>query len=187
VKLWVGTSGYSYKPWLGKFYPERLAALIGSLDARPFAEWNARDCAGPDEWRAHLTTLFPEVRPKGFAEVRSADAVAPEWYAAPLVLLAGIVYHPPTLRAAADLLGDPDPGLLHAAGRDGLSDPRIGAVARDLADLALAGAAALPGIFDGDGLNEAAAFFARYTRRSRSPGDDVLDALAAAPVAAAAD
>jgi uncharacterized protein YecE (DUF72 family) len=26
MKLWVGTSGYSYKPWLGKFYPERLAA-----------------------------------------------------------------------------------------------------------------------------------------------------------------
>jgi len=26
VKLWVGTSGYSYKPWLGNFYPERLPA-----------------------------------------------------------------------------------------------------------------------------------------------------------------
>jgi uncharacterized protein YecE (DUF72 family) len=26
VKLWVGTSGYSYKAWLGAFYPERLAA-----------------------------------------------------------------------------------------------------------------------------------------------------------------
>ena len=26
MKFWVGTSGYSYKPWLGKFYPERLAA-----------------------------------------------------------------------------------------------------------------------------------------------------------------
>ncbi len=26
VKLWVGTSGYSYKEWLGKFYPERFPA-----------------------------------------------------------------------------------------------------------------------------------------------------------------
>lgn len=25
MKLWVGTSGYSYKAWLGNFYPERLA------------------------------------------------------------------------------------------------------------------------------------------------------------------
>ncbi|MEX0806661.1 MAG: DUF72 domain-containing protein [Candidatus Binatia bacterium] len=26
MKLWVGTSGYSYKEWLGRFYPERLSA-----------------------------------------------------------------------------------------------------------------------------------------------------------------
>ena len=26
MKLWVGTSGYSYKPWLGNLYPERLPA-----------------------------------------------------------------------------------------------------------------------------------------------------------------
>jgi len=26
MKIWVGTSGYSYKAWLGNFYPERLAA-----------------------------------------------------------------------------------------------------------------------------------------------------------------
>ena len=154
---------------------------------RPFAEWNAEGCAGPDEWRSHLTTLFPEVRPKGFVEVRGADAVAPEWYAAPLVLLAGIVYHLPTLRAAVDLLGPPEPALLHAAGRDGLSDPRIASVARDLADLGMRGAAALPGFFSAEDLDEAAEFFERYTHLSRSPADDVLDALAAAPVAAAAD
>ncbi|HEX6910719.1 MAG TPA: glutamate-cysteine ligase family protein [Longimicrobium sp.] len=144
----------------------------------PFAAWNAEGCAGVDAWHAHLTTLFPEVRPKGFAEVRSADAVAPEWYAAPLVLLAGILYHPPTLRAAADLLGAPDPALLHAAGRDGLSDPRIAATARDLYELAMAGAAALPGFFSAADLDEAAEYFARYTARSRAPADDALDALA---------
>ena len=26
MKLWVGTSGFSYKAWLGNFYPERMAA-----------------------------------------------------------------------------------------------------------------------------------------------------------------
>jgi glutamate--cysteine ligase len=160
------------------------AILLGDDDRfRPFAEWNAHGCATPDDWRAHLTTLFPEVRPKGFAEVRSADVVAPEWYAAPLVLLAGIVHHPPTLRAAAELLGAPDPGLLHAAGRDGLSDPRIASVARGLAELALAGAAAMPGFFAAQDLDEAAAFFARYTRLSRSPADDVLELISPAPLA----
>jgi glutamate--cysteine ligase len=165
------------------------AILLGDgVGLRPFAEWNAEGCVGMDDWHAHLTTLFPEVRPKGFAEVRAADSVAPEWYAAPLVLLAGIVQHPPTLRAAADVVGAPRPALLHAAGRDGLSDARIAAVARDLAELAMAGAAALPGFFSAADLEEAAAFFARYTRLARSPADDVLDALAAAHrVDAAAD
>jgi uncharacterized protein YecE (DUF72 family) len=43
VKLWVGTSGYSYRPWLGKFYPERLAAkeMLGYYAARlPAVEIN---------------------------------------------------------------------------------------------------------------------------------------------------
>ncbi len=43
MKLWVGTSGYSYKPWLGKFYPERLAAkeMLGYYAARlPCVEIN---------------------------------------------------------------------------------------------------------------------------------------------------
>lgn len=162
------------------------AILLGDgVRWRTFGEWNAEGCVGPDEWRAHLTTLFPEVRPKGFAEVRSADAVAPEWYAAPLVLLAGILYHPPSLRAAAELLGAPDAGLLHAAGREGLADPRLASVAADLAELAMTGAAALPGFFAADDLDEAAAFFARYTRRARSPADDMLDALSTAPALSA--
>lgn len=144
---------------------------------RPFAAWNDEGRAGPDAWRAHLTTLFPEVRPKGFAEVRSADAVAPEWYAAPLVLLAGILYHPQAMRAAEDRLGAPDPGLLHAAGRDALADPSVAAAACDLARMAMAGAAALPGFFSAEDLDGAAEFFARYTFSARSPADDALDAL----------
>lgn len=166
---------------VGEYLDFALAApaiLLGDDERfRPFAEWNAHGCATLDDWRTHLTTLFPEVRPKGFAEVRAADAVAPEWYAAPLVLLGGIVHHPPTLRAAAELLGAPDPSLLHAAGRDALSDPRIASVARDLAELALTGAAALPGFFAARDLEEAAAFFARYTRLARSPADDVLERI----------
>jgi glutamate--cysteine ligase len=163
------------------------AILLGDGSRfRPFAEWNAEGCADVDAWRAHLTTLFPEVRPKGFAEVRSMDAVAPEWYAAPLVLLAGIVQHAPALRAASELLGAPDPALLHAAGRDGLSDPAIAGVARDLAALGMRGAAALPGFFAAEDLDEAGAFFARYTDRARSPADDVLDRLASAESGVAA-
>ena len=54
---------------------------------------SASGSAAPDvtleEWHDHLTTLFPEVRPRGHFELRSADAVAPQWYAAPLALAVG--------------------------------------------------------------------------------------------------
>ena len=125
------------------------------------------------DWCAHLSTLFPEVRPRGYFELRSCDVVAPEWYAVPLVLVAGIVYHRPSLDAAAELLGPPDPALLARAGQMGLAEPTVGALAPTLCDLALTGCRALGAPFvEDDDLDAAAAFFDRYTRRGLSPADD---------------
>jgi glutamate--cysteine ligase len=137
-------------------------------------------------WREHLSTLFPEVRPRGFAEVRSADALPPDACAAPLVLLGGIVYHEPTLRAAAELLGRPDEGLLERAGREGPAAGGIAPTAAALVDLALRGAAALPAMFPAGVREAAAGFFERYTLRGRCPADDVPVAVCPGPVGAAA-
>jgi glutamate--cysteine ligase len=104
-----------------------------------FGDWLGLADPTLDEWHEHLSTLFPEVRPRGHLEVRSADAIAPEWYAAPLVLLAGILYDPATLRAADDLLGAPDPELLYRSSRDGLHDQSIASTSADLFQLALNG------------------------------------------------
>jgi glutamate--cysteine ligase len=148
----------------------------------PFRTWNERGRVTEDHWKAHLTTLFPDVRPKGFVEVRGADAVAAEWYAAPLVFFAGLTYHPPAFAAARELVGSPDPALLDLAGRVGLGDERIGTVARDLFELALSGAEALgPAFLSPGDLEEARAFFETYTARSLSPADDTLAACTCAP------
>ncbi len=159
------------------------AILFPTLDGehRPFSEWLALTNPTIEEWRDHLSTLFPEVRPRGHLELRSADAIAPEWYAAPLALTAGMLYDSRALRAAADLLGPPDLGLLERAGRDGLHDPQIAGIAADLFQLALSGCAGLgPGYFHPADLEQARAFFDRYTRCGRAPADDVLqDAIAA--------
>jgi glutamate--cysteine ligase len=139
------------------------------------------------DWNLHLTTLFPEVRPRRIGdtptfEVRSADAISAEWYAAPLVLLAGIIYDRRARREAAELLGPADPSLLARAARAGLRDASIGPVAAELFALATRGATRL-----GDAaisiaeLEVASEFAARYTQRGRSPADD---ADAAAGVAA---
>jgi glutamate--cysteine ligase len=148
---------------------------------QPFGTWLARANPTSEEWQDHLSTLFPEVRPRGHMELRSADSMPPQWYAAPLALTAGILYHPAALQATADLLGVPDPGLLERAGRCGLRDPAIGRMAADLFEVALQGCDSLgPGYFHPADLEEAAAFYDEYTRRGRSPADDVLEAAIAA-------
>ncbi len=149
-----------------------------SEPVRTAAEWIERGEFTEEDWRTHLTTLFPEVRPKGFAEVRSVDALDPEWWAAPLVLLSGISRALRGMRAAADLLGVPDPALLRRAGRVGLSDPEIARVARDLFEIGLEGAASLGEAYvPPANLETAREFFERYTRRGLAPADDACPAV----------
>jgi glutamate--cysteine ligase len=148
-----------------------LPQLYG--EHRPFGEWLRHARPTIEEWRDHLSTLFPEVRPRGHLELRSCDAVGPRWYPAPIALAVGITYDSWALRSAADLLGRPDLGLLDRAGRLGLGDPTIRRTAVDLVDIALAGCQALgSAYFHPSDLEQARCFFDRYTLRGRSPADD---------------
>jgi glutamate--cysteine ligase len=159
------------------------AILLPTVDDehRPFGEWLVRANPTPAEWEDHLSTLFPEVRPRGHLELRSADAIAPDWYAAPLALAAGLLYDPRALRSAADLLPQPDLSLLERAGRLGVHDPDIAGISADLFELALAGCAGLgTAYFHPSDLEEARAYFERYTRRGRAPADDLLHSAIAA-------
>jgi glutamate--cysteine ligase len=159
------------------------AILLPAVDGehRPFGEWLDRSDPTFEEWRDHLSTLFPEVRPRGHLELRSADSIEPRWYAAPLALACGMLYDSRSLRAADDLLGSPDPGLLDRAGRLGLHDPAIARTANDLFELALAGCRGLGSdYFHPSDLEQAIAFFDRYTRRGRAPADEVVESAIAA-------
>jgi glutamate--cysteine ligase len=157
-----------------EFALDAPAMLMPAINGehRPFGEWLGLAAPTSDEWVEHLSTLFPEVRPRGHLELRSADAIAPEWYAAPVALATGITYDPAALEAAVDLLGVPDLGLLQRAGRLGLGDPAIAATATDLVDIALAGCERLgPDYFHPSDLDQARCFFDRYTRRGYAPAD----------------
>ncbi|MDQ6830673.1 MAG: glutamate-cysteine ligase family protein [Gemmatimonadota bacterium] len=139
----------------------------------PFGELLAAGDVSIAEWDTHVSTLFPEVRPRGYLEVRSADAIDPDDYAAPLALLAGIAYHGPSLRIASDLLGEPSEQRLRTASRAGLRDATLARDAAALADIAMAGCDALgPDFIAGEDLERAKDFFARYTLRGRAPADD---------------
>jgi glutamate--cysteine ligase len=165
------------------FAMDAPAILLPKLEGqhRPFGEWLRHARPSLEEWHEHLSTLFPEVRPRGHLELRSCDAVAPQWYSAPLALAVGITYDPWALRAAADLLGCPDMDLLRRAGRVALGDPTIRRTASDLADIAIAGCQHLgPAYFHPSDLEQARLFFDQYTRRGRSPADDLEGAEIAA-------
>ena len=158
-----------------EFALDAPAFLLPDVDGRaaPFNYWLERGMCSAADWCAHLTTLFPEVRPRGYFELRSADAVEPEWYAAPLVFVAGLVYDRPTLETVADRLGTPDAELLVRSGQAGLRDQSVARVASELCDLALAGCTSLGAAFADDAtIGAAADYFDRYTRRGRSPADD---------------
>jgi glutamate--cysteine ligase len=119
------------------------AMLRGDEDGGylPFCEWVRRGRVDDDFFDTHLTTLFPEVRPKGYMEVRAIDALPPAEYAAPVLLLAGITRDHRARAAAVDVLGPPDPALLETAALHGVADARLRRTAADLFDIALEGCA----------------------------------------------
>ena len=99
--------------------------------------------------------------------------MAPQWYAAPLALAAGLTYDSGALRAAADLLGAPDLALLDRAGRVGFAIPSSRGSRRTWwRSRSKAARASAPADFDPADLEQARAFFDRYTRRGRCPADD---------------
>ena len=160
-----------------RFGMHASAILLGDEDlpCAPFLEHVRAGRAGMAEWRAHLTTLFPEVRPRGYFEVRSTDALEPEWYAAPLAFVAGLVRDPRAASAADECLRASEPLSLARAGRCGLTDARVAATAGVLATLAIEGCESLgDSIIASRDLDVLRSFVERYTSRGRAPAGDQL-------------
>ena len=112
---------------------------------RPFRAWIPEPAISRDDWLFHLSTLFPEVRPKDFFELRSADTIEPDALAAPVVFVTGLIYDDEIARRAAELIGAPSEMMLERAGRLGLADPEIRRIASKLVVLALDGGRRLGG------------------------------------------
>ena len=121
-------------------------AMRSSDGTRPwvtFRDWMRAEPVTDDDWQFHLSTLFPEVRPKEFFEIRSADAINSDHLAAPVAFVTGIVYDEESASSASDLMPAPSEQLLERAGRVGLADPEIHRMVSGLTELALSGATRL--------------------------------------------
>jgi glutamate--cysteine ligase len=89
-----------------------------------------------DDDAMHLTTLFPEIRPRRYFEIRSMDSMEPERAGDAVRLVSGLIHDPDIAAEAARVVGDPDPLLLQRAAAVGVSDPTIAERLRILQGLA---------------------------------------------------
>src|SRR5205085_2608 len=117
---------------------------------------------GLEDWYFHLSTLFPEVRPKEYFELRSADTIEVESLAAPVLFVTALVYDRASSERAFEIVGTPSFDLLQLAGIKGVAHPQLRRMARALADIALDGADSLGSSYlSVSDLESAAAYFDR--------------------------
>ncbi|MEO6777925.1 MAG: glutamate-cysteine ligase family protein [Gemmatimonadaceae bacterium] len=84
----------------------------------------------------HMTTLFPEIRPRGYFEIRCMDSGEPESVAQVMQLISALLHDADVAAAAQSVVGQPEPLLLERAARYGPADPVIGQRLRVLEQLA---------------------------------------------------
>ena len=126
-----------------------------------FADWLREPIAGirPDisHFAYHLTLLFPEVRLRGYLELRTPDAPPPEHQLVPVLFYAGLLYNERALTTTLDLLAPfaRDIDVLWAKATYGLDADEIWQPARRLMETAIEGLTGLPGRFVNDHHREA--------------------------------
>jgi glutamate--cysteine ligase len=164
-----GCQGCSFEKWIRDGHPRWGWPTVGDLDY-------------------HLTTLFFEVRPRGFLELRAGEALPDQWRAAPVTLMAALLYDDGARAAAIELLsgsrtvlGD----LWRRAALDGVRDPDLHDLACRLWAIGLEGARRLPAGYIGDeALAATESFLEHFTARRRMPTDDLLELLGEDPARA---
>jgi glutamate--cysteine ligase len=147
-----------------------------------WAQWMAQGIDGvrPDasDFETHLSLLFPEVRARGFLEMRSVDCQSRVWQFVPAGWWTGLLYDDRAVDAVIELMTPHASNLYSLLQRaeTGLSDPTIGALAIKLMDIADAGLKRLPACYFGGGALKGLEVFAeQFVHRGRVPANDIMD------------
>ncbi len=143
--------------------------------------WHSAGDAGPTEadWRAHLGTLFPDVRPRRWMEIRAVDVPEQAWWSVPPAVLAALLYDR-NARAAVDerlaaIRGSAEE-LCERAIHHGLADAGLREAAVDLFRLAEAAMTRFPAAWFGSRAPAAAgAFRERYVESGRTQADEARE------------
>jgi glutamate--cysteine ligase len=146
-----------------------------------FRDWNDETGVdGPtmDDWRYHLTTLFPQVRPRGFLELRAIDTPPVRWRAVPVAVASTLLVDDEACEQGIELLRpyeDEHDQLVLAAARNGVAHPTVGSLARALMKLAREAISRQPEAWCSARIAaDVEAYEHLYTACGRCPADDVL-------------
>lgn len=175
ARIWQNTDRSRTGVFTGHSAPEEYMAF--ALDAVPFLPSTAsaetlrrvvaRGAITPAGWSEHLSTLFPEVRPRGYMEFRACDMVGEDARAALLVLLCAVARDAHARARIREIAGEPD-RLKYAAAPFAPADLLSAAAAAG--DVALHSARREPeGFWSADDLFRAERFFSEHTSAGRAP------------------
>ncbi|MEE4273329.1 MAG: glutamate-cysteine ligase family protein [Thermoanaerobaculales bacterium] len=166
-----GCPGYRFVDWIENGHPRLGWPTVEDLDY-------------------HLTTLFFEIRARGFLELRAGEAVPDHVRPAQVVLASAVLYDEQARAEALSLLADYRtelPKLWSRAAAVGVHDDELRELACRLWTIALAGARRLPKGWVGDGnLAATEAFLEAYTAGGRVPADRLAELLEDDPARALA-
>jgi len=154
-------------------------ALHPVADGIRFNEWWAGAAGAPpsaEDWRVHLTTLFPEIRPRGWMEIRSIDAPGPDWWGVPITILPAILYDDRALEATLALLepkAESVDELARRAAIYALGDPELGALSEAVFRHGLDATTRFPeAYFDADMVRASESYLERYVERRRTQAEE---------------
>lgn len=169
VGAWrAGEPGFTLRRWIDEGHPDVGWPIATDVDY-------------------HLTTMFFEVRARGFLELRTGEALPGRWRAVPAVVASVLLYDDAARGHALgrlDGLRDRLPDLWRTAARDGVRDAELQGLAGELLAMAVHFAPHLgDGWVESRDVESVRGYLDRFISRGRMPADELAETLADDPAA----
>ncbi|OOG77140.1 glutamate-cysteine ligase family protein [Algoriphagus sp. A40] len=123
----------------------------------------------------HLSLLYPEVRPKGFLEIRTADALPRDWQLVPAFFYTGLLYSEKSLDKTLELLLplSNEINTLYREASFGFESAQILSLSKTLMSIALEGLSGLPEEFVGaKPLVNLNSFYEKFTAQGKTVAEE---------------
>ncbi|MCX6118030.1 MAG: glutamate-cysteine ligase family protein [Proteobacteria bacterium] len=147
-----------------------------------WAEWMQYGIDGTypnfSDFETHLSLLFPEVRARGFLELRSVDCQSRVWQFVPAAWWTGLLYDSKACEQVIELLLPFENRMTEFldAAPFGLTHVELARLSKSLMELSIYGISRLPKCYFGQGAKNHLEIFAdRFTARGRVPASDIVD------------